>query len=124
MLPAPLVEISLTSTSEEGCEDDMVADDSDSLTCVAGVVSNLLYPPSISLIRDGSLLDTVDDVTLQYSRPQSGQFNCTVCINIPDAKIKNYCSSTVIAISSNGEYIMSLTTGGYDLLFSPQYLPW
>ena len=119
MLPLPVVGIEVTSTSEEGCPD-IVTDDSDSLTCVASVVSNLLYPPTITLTRrddeddDGTLPETVSGAMLNYplSSSQSGVFTCTVCIDIPEAEIEDYCNSTTVTISSDGKWSNG-TSGGY-----------
>ena len=110
MLPPPEVIIDLSSSTTTGCPDAVANNDNtDTLTCMAVVDSNLFNPPNITLTRDGEEIGSLSSgVSLTYSLSpsESGVFKCTVCINIPDASIVNYCGSTVVTISSNGKYIL------------------
>ena len=111
-LPVPEVLITVSSTAGLGSDEclGLVLDNSsDSVTCRAGVVANLLYLPTISLLGrdgDGELLAKSESViALNHSlSPQDllgTQFNCTVCVEVPESGIKNYCSSKIVATSKN-----------------------
>ena len=114
MLPPPEVIIDLSSSTITGCPAVVVNNDNtDTLTCMAVVDSNLFNQPNITLTRDGGEIGSISSgVSLTYplSPSESGVFKCTVCINIPEAGIVNYCGSTVVTISSNGKYIIYSTT--------------
>ena len=114
VLPPPEVIIDLSSSTTTGCPDAVANNDNtDTLTCMAVVDSNLFNQPNITLTRDGDELDSISSgVSLTYplSPSESGVYKCTVCINIPEAGIVDHCSSTVVTISSNGKYIIYSTT--------------
>ena len=75
---------------------------------MAGVVSNLLYPPNINLTQNGSLLESESDDVLTYTLSGSitGVFNCTVCIEVQEAYIMNHCNSSTVTITEDGESFM------------------
>ena len=75
---------------------------------MAGVVSNLLYPPNINLTQDGSLLESESDDVLTYTLGGSvtGVFTCTVCIEVQEADIMNHCNSSTVTITEDGESFM------------------
>ena len=109
-LPIPEVLITVSSTAGLGSEECLgllLDSSSDSVTCRAGVVANLFYPPTISLLwRDGELLEKSESaIALSHSlSPQDllgTQFNCTVCVEVPESGIENYCSSKTVATSNN-----------------------
>ena len=107
-LPAPHAVISLTSSTGSGddsCLGATFTDSSNSLICVADVVSNLLETPNITITRDRSPVNTASANTLTHSlsASDSGEFTCIVCIDVPEAGIVNYCSSSTVVISSRGE---------------------
>ena len=95
---------SITGTGEESCLNVDSSDDSNSLTCVAGVVSNLVEPPSVLLMGgDSTTSSTGFSLTSDISK-DAGEITCTVCISVKEADIHNHCSSETISISSNGGY--------------------
>ena len=109
-LPAPEVLITVSSTAGLGSDEclGLVLDSSsDSVTCRAGVVANLFHLPTISLLwRDGEQLAKSESaIVLSRSLfPQDlvgTQFNCTVCVEVPESGIENYCSSKTVATSKN-----------------------
>ena len=131
MLPPPEVIIDLSSSTTTGCPA-VVAnnDNTDTLTCMAVVEDNLFNEPNITLTRDGDEIGSISSgVSLTYSlsSTESGVYKCTVCINIPEASMVNYCGSTVVTISSNGKYIIysttttSTSTTDDDIILSQQY---
>ena len=109
-LQAPEVLITVSSTAGLGsdeCLGLLLDSSSDSVTCRAGVVANLFNLPTISLLwRDGELLaESESAVVLSHSlSPQDllgTQFNCTVCVEVPESDIEHYCSSKTVATSNN-----------------------
>ena len=80
-------------------------DPSNSLTCDADVVSNLLKTPSINITRDGSVLKLGSNHTLAHTLSSSytGEYTCTVCIEVPEAGIDSHCNSNTVVVSSEGE---------------------
>ena len=108
-LPAPGVELTVSSNTgseQDSCLNVEFSDNSNSLTCVADVVSNLVNPPSITLTRDSSEVASVSDHMLTHSLTDSstGKYTCQVCIDVPEAEIKDHCSDKTISISNEGEY--------------------
>ena len=108
-LPVPEVVITVRSTAGLGSDEclGLVLDSSsDSVTCRAGVVANLFHLPTISLLwRDGELLAKSESaIALSHSlSPQDllgSQFNCTICVEVPESDIENYCSSKTVATSN------------------------
>ena len=107
-LPTPHAVISLissTGSGDDSCLGVTFNDSSNSLICDADVVSNLLETPSITITRDRSPVNTASANTLAHSlsASDSGEFTCIVCIDVPEAGIVNYCSSSRVVISSRGE---------------------
>ena len=101
---------SITGTGEESCLSVDFSDDSNSLTCVAGVVSNLVGSPSVLLMGgDSTTSSTGFSLTSDISK-DDGEITCTVCINVKEADIHNHCSNGTISISSNGGYIYTCVT--------------
>ena len=76
--------------------------DSDSLTCVANVVSNLVGSPNIQLMRDGTQVDSTASSMLSYSLSdkEAGMFTCRVCINVSEAGIQDHCNETEVLVNS------------------------
>ena len=72
--------------------------DSDSFTCVANVVSNLVGSPNIQLMRDGTQVDFTAGSMLSYSMSdkEAGMFTCRVCINVSEAGIQDHCNETEV----------------------------
>ena len=97
---------SKTGSEQDSCLNVEFSDGSNSLTCVADVVSNLVNPPSVLLMSGESNLDrNTDGSPLIYDiSSDSGQFTCRVCIDVPEAEIKDHCSDKTISISNEGEY--------------------
>ena len=114
-LPVPGVELRVSSdtgSEEESCLNVEFSDDSNSLTCVADVVSNLINPPSITLTRDGSRVDSVSDhnmLTHSLDDRNSGEYICTVCIDVPEAGIADHCNETALTLHTTGEYMYMYT---------------
>ena len=109
-LPVPNVTISLNSSTGSGddsCLNVAFSDPSNTLTCVTGVVSNLLDPPNINITRDGSEVDSksADKLTYSLGDTDTGVFVCSVCIKIPKANVVNHCSNSSVTISGDGEYV-------------------
>ena len=109
-LPVPEVLITVSSTAGLGSDEclGLVLDSSfDSVTCRAGVVASPFNLTTISLIwKDGELLAKSESViVLSHSlSPQDlvgTQFNCIVCVEVPESDIENYCSSKTVATSNN-----------------------
>ena len=94
-----------TGSEEESCLSVEFSGDSNSLTCVADVVSNLITPPSITLTRDGSEVDSVSDHILTHSLDDisGGEFTCRVCIDVPEAGIAGHCNETPLTLQTTGE---------------------
>ena len=104
-LPRPTVDIQLRSSSGSGsqqCLEVEFSDDSDTISCLAGVVNGLLLPPRTNLSdNSGVVSQTRNGSSLTY-RPMagySGRFTCTVCIDIPKARIL-HCSNKSVSASS------------------------
>ena len=106
-LPPPTVNLSISSTSvpgESGCLG--IAFTADTISCVAGVASNLLRPPNMYLTRNENLVRSESGQKLTHIlRPgqNSGTFNCSVCIEIEEAEIFNHCNYTTLTLSAIGE---------------------
>ena len=85
-------------------------DTSNSLTCVAGVVYNLLHSPKIQWTAGNTLLNSVSGFSLTegISSSDAGLFNCTVCIDIREADIENHCSTETLEISRSRECFICL----------------
>ena len=80
-------------------------DSSNSLTCVAGVVSNLLHPPEINLTQREATISTANAFSLTQeisTTSDAGPFTCTVCIEVPEADIKDHCSNKTVSLSRMG----------------------
>ena len=108
-LPVPGVELTVSSetgSEEESCLNVEFSDESNSLTCVADVVSNLVNPPRINITRDGSVVDSVSDYTLTYSLDDvnTGEYKCIVCIDVEEAEIIGHCNETALTLRPTGEY--------------------
>ena len=109
-LPVPGVELtvsSVTGSEEESCLNVEFSDDSNTLTCVADVVSNLVNPPSMSLTRDGSRVDSVSGhnvLTHSLDDRRSGEYTCAACIDVPEAGIAYHCNETALTLHTIGEY--------------------
>ena len=109
-LPVPEVLITVSSTAGLGSDEclGLVLDSSsDSVTCRAGVVASPFNLPTISLLwRDGEqVAKSKSAIVLSHSlSPQDllgTQFNCTICVEVPESDIENYCSSRTVATSNN-----------------------
>ena len=80
------------------------------ISCLAGVTNSLLNPHTVTLMSDGGRINTsksgqniTKDLQLS-SGPRT--FTCSVCINIAEARISNYCSSEDVNVSGNGEHVL------------------
>ena len=128
-LPVPGVQLILTSstgTGEDSCLNVGFSDDSNSLTCVAGVVSNLVGLPSITLMREGSPLHgPVSDTMLTYTLPSktAGDITCRVCIDVPEAGIEAHCSNRTISFSNIGGCTCTCTCVIYNYLHNLSTVP-
>ena len=89
---------------------------------MSGVVSNLINPPSITLTRDSSEVDSVSGRILTHSLADNsaGEFTCRVCINVPEANIVGYCNETSLTLSTSGE-CTNLIFYAYIYILTPQY---
>ena len=108
-LPDPVMKLTVsasTGSGEESCLNVEFSDVPNSLTCVANVVSNLINPPSITLTRDGSEVDSVSDHILIHSLDDisGGEFTCRVCIDVPEAGIADHCNETTLTLQTTGEW--------------------
>ena len=101
-------------TGEEECLNQNFDGASESLKCKADVVSNLVGPPDIKLMKDGINVnsnginvDSTTGVTLTYSLSdnEAGSYTCSVCINVPAAGILDHCNETGVVITRNGKII-------------------
>ena len=94
-------------TGQEECLNQDFDGASESLQCMADVVSNLVGPPDIKLMKDGMDVDSTTGVTLTYTLPdnEEGSYTCSVCINVPAASILDHCNETEVVISRNGKII-------------------
>ena len=96
-----------TGSEQDSCLNVKFSDDSNSLTCVADVVSNLVNLPSITLTRDSSEVASVSDHMLTHSLTESstGEYTCRVCIDVPEASISGHCNQAALTLHATGEYI-------------------
>ena len=113
-LPLPGVRLPVVSsagTGKDECLNVDFSDISDSLMCVADVVSNLVVSPDIQLIRDGNeVISTAGSIlTHSLSRSDEGLFTCSVCINVLEAGIQDHCSERNISISREGKHTEGIT---------------
>ena len=116
---------SKTGSEQDSCLNVKFSDDSNSLTCVADVVSNLVNTPSITLTRDSSEVDTVSDHMLTHSLTDSstGKYTCQVCINVPNARIVDHCNETELKLSTTSQYTCEAYTQQciFPFILSPQH---
>ena len=96
---------SKTGSEQDSCLNVKFSDDSNSLTCVADVVSNLVNTPSIILTRDSSEVASVSGHMLTHTLTDSntGEYTCKVCISVPEAWIADHCNETSLTLSTTGE---------------------
>ena len=107
-LPEPTVRITLSSSAGSGTQEclgvDFGSQQANEISCLAGVTNSLLNPHTVTLMG-GGLVGTSklgQNISLQLSSgPRT--FTCSVCINIEEAKILDYCSSDDVTISGDGE---------------------
>ena len=74
-----------------------------SLICDADVVSNLLESPTITINGSKTQTESNSTLTLPLERSDTGEYTCTVCIDVPGAGIDSYCSNATVNISSESE---------------------
>ena len=106
-LPAPDVGIMVSSTAGLAKEEclGLQLETSDSVACRAGVVPNLFHLPNISIWSKETWL-TSDSTNILYY-PLSvedlldAQFTCSVCVEVPESHIDNYCSNKTVTTSGN-----------------------
>ncbi|CAI8023537.1 Basement membrane-specific heparan sulfate proteoglycan core protein [Geodia barretti] len=108
-LPKPTVRITLSSSAGSGTQEclgvDFGGQQANNISCLAGVTNSLLNPHTVTLMGDGGRINTsksgqniTKDLQLS-SGPRT--FTCSVCINIAEARISNYCSSEDVNVSGN-----------------------
>ena len=104
-LPAPDVEITVSSTAGLAKEEclGIQLETSDSVACRAGVVPNLSYLPNISILSMEAFLDSESTKFLYYALSMEdlldAQFTCSVCVEVPESHIDNYCSTKTVTTS-------------------------
>ena len=82
-------------------------DGSDSLLCVADIISNLVGTPEIQLMRNGTPVGSTAGLMLLYSLSDSeeGAYTCIVCITVAEAGILDHCNETRVLVGSKeGKY--------------------
>ena len=103
-LPRPTVDIRLSSSSGSGSQQCLgvgFSDDSDTISCLGEVVNGLFLPPRTNISDNNGVVSQRNGSSLTY-RPMagySGRFTCTVCIDIPQARIL-HCSNKSVSASS------------------------
>ena len=111
-LPRPTVDVRLRSSSGSGSQKCLKVEfsvESDTISCLAGVAKNLLIPhnvTNVTLLGDGGVASELGRNLTQplHSATRSRTFTCKVCIDIKEARIFDYCSSTSMTVSGEGEY--------------------
>ena len=99
--------ITVSSTAGLAKEEclELQLDTSDSVTCRAGVVPNLFHLPNISILSKEAFLDSESTNILNYSLSVEdlldAQFACSVCVEVPESHIDNYCSNKTVTTSGN-----------------------
>ena len=77
------------------------------VSCLAGVTSNLQDNHTVTLMGDGEELRISmrgENITQELQPATSYEdFTCRVCINIREAGIEDYCSSRDLVVSGSGK---------------------
>ena len=117
-LPLPGVEFivssSTTGSGEDSCLNVVFTDTTNSITCVADVVSNLLVPPNILIMNgDSSIITNNFSLMQEISDSDAAEFTCTVCVEVPEADIVNHCNRTTLLIVSDGQYTFNTCSSSF-----------
>ena len=110
-LPAPSVETQVTSSAgsgQESCLRLVFSDSANSVYCVAELVRGVVRPPSVVLTRDGAVVRSGSGLSLSQPLPPGAfspgvVFTCSVCVEVPESGIMDYCNHSSLKISSSGE---------------------
>ena len=106
-LPELGVEFTISSSAgsgESSCLNVTFTDVSNTLTCAANVVPNLLDPPNILIMNEDSTNISTKNFSLTHdiSSTHTEVFTCSVCIEVPEADIMDHCTNDTIYLSRNG----------------------
>ena len=113
---------SFTGSGEDSCLNVVFNNTSNSITCAANVVGNLLAPPIIIIMNGNSTSNNTKNFSLIHniSSTYTGEFTCRVCIEVPEADIVDHCTNDTVTLSRDCKYTDSIHVAAHSICIQYQ----